>query len=144
MPSIQITLDDENCMPYKAYPTDAGWDLKSRNKDFVLKPGSKITVNTGVYMAVPKRHVGLIFPRSGLGTKHRVGLANTVGVIDADYRGEIKVFLVNDGNDEVEIKQYDRFAQIVIVPVSLDKLREVKELPKTARGTGGFGHSGGR
>lgn len=142
MPHIRYTTDDDNCAPYKKHRYDAGWDLRSAHEDFTLKPGAKVTVDTGIKLAIPRNYVGLIMPRSGLGCKNRVGLANTVGVIDADYRGEVKVFLVNDGHADVEIKQYDRVCQLLIVPVVLQSMRKVGFLGDTGRGEGGFGHTG--
>ena len=130
------------CEPHKTHKWDAGWDLKSNNKDFTLKPHAKVKVHTGVRIAIPPRFMGVIVPRSGLGSKFRMGLANTIGVIDSDYRGEIMVNLVNDGNQGLEIKQFDRFCQLVIVPINVDSLRVVDDLPDTARAEGGFGSTG--
>jgi len=142
--SINIILDNEECMPYKKNSWDAGWDLRSNNETFTLAKGGKVKVHTGVKIEVPRRHMGLILPRSGLGCNSRVGLANTAGCIDSDYRGELMVFLVNDGHMDVEIKQYDRFAQLIIVPVALNKLRVIpnEQLSETERGEGGFGSTG--
>ena len=142
MSNIKIAVDNEECTPHKTHKWDAGWDLKSNNQDFTIKPGAKIKVHTVVKIAIPPRNMGLIFPRSGLGSKFRVGLANTIGVIDSDYRGELMVNLVNDGKEAVEIKQFDRFCQLVIVPINLDNLRVVDTLDDTARGEGGFGSTG--
>jgi dUTP pyrophosphatase len=142
MPYIRYTTDDDNCAPFKKHRYDAGWDLRSANEDFTLKPGAKVEVDTGIKVAVPRGYMGLIVPRSGLGTKFRVGLANTVGIIDSDYRGEVKVFLVNDGYVDYEIKQYDRIAQLIVVPIELQSMRKVGFLTSTGRGDGGFGHTG--
>lgn len=142
MPYIRYTTEIDECEPYKKHRFDAGWDLKSANESFTLKVGAKVEVNTGIKVSIPRGYVGLIMPRSGMGTKYRVGLANTVGVIDADYRGEVKVYLVNDGNTDVEINQYDRICQILIVPVVLQSMRRVRNLDGTERGEGGFGHTG--
>ena len=139
---MKISLIDPKCEPYKAHKMDAGYDLRSNNENFKLLPGAKIKVHTGVKVAIPPRHAGMIFPRSGLGTKFDVRLANTVGIIDAEYRGEIVVWLVNNGNTEIEIKKYDRFCQLIIVNILIDNLRIVDELDKTTRGEGGFGHTG--
>ena len=142
MPYIRYTTDNDNCAPYKKHRYDAGWDLRSANETFTLKPGAKVTVDTGLKMAIPSGYVGIILPRSGLGTKYRVGLANTAGVIDADYRGEVKVFLVNDGHVDVEVNQYDRICQLLIIPVVLQSMRKVGTLGATPRGDSGFGASG--
>jgi len=93
-------------------------------------------------MEIPVRYIGMIVPRSGLGSKYRIGLANTVGVIDSDYRGELIVNLVNNGEEPLEIKQYDRFCQLIIVPVRIDTFRVVDNLQGTDRGDKGFGSSG--
>ena len=139
MAYIRYTTDDENCAPYKKHRFDAGWDLRSNEETFTLFPEAKVTVNTGIKLGIPRKFVGLIMPRSGMGSKYRIGLANTVGVIDADYRGEIKVVLVNDGREEVVIEKYDRICQLLIVPVELQSMRKVGLLDDTARGDGGFG-----
>jgi dUTP pyrophosphatase len=131
-------------MPYKSNSYDAGWDLRSNIEDFKLAKGGKIEVRTGVKFAIPKGQVGIIAPRSGLGVKHRVGLANTIGVIDSDYRGEIIVWLVNDGYEDIEIKRYDRFCQMLILPVNVQTLNVTPALAETARGENGFGSTGTR
>ena len=139
---IRVTLDTPECMPYKGHRWDAGFDLRSNNEDFTIAPYEKIKVYTGCKIQIPVRHMGLIVPRSGLGSKYRLGLANTAGVIDSEYRGEIIVNLVNDGADSVEIKKYDRFGQLIIVPVYITELRSVSLLSDTAREDRGFGSSG--
>lgn len=139
---IRIKIDNENCMPIKAHKWDAGWDLKSNNSDFTLKAGAKVKVHTGVAMDIPARNVGLVVPRSGMGTKFRVTLANDVGVIDSGYTGEIMCWLVNDGLQDVEIKRFDRICQIMILPVAMETLRPVDQLRNTDRGDNGFGSTG--
>jgi dUTP pyrophosphatase len=139
MPYIRYTTDNDECAPFKKHRYDAGWDLKSAEETFTLKPGAKIAVDTGIKVAIPRNYVGIIAPRSGMGTKYRVGLANTIGIIDADYRGDVIVHLVNDGNIDVEIKQYDRICQMLIVPIVLQSMRRVGTLGTTSRGEGGFG-----
>jgi len=142
VPHIAYTTDNDKCEPYKKYRYDAGWDLKSANPTFILKAGEQAEIDTGIKMSIPQGYVGLIMPRSGLGTKHRLGLANTVGVIDSDYRGPIKVHLVNNGDEDLKIEQYSRIVQIMIIPVVLQSMRRVSTLRDTARGSGGFGHTG--
>jgi dUTP pyrophosphatase len=142
MPYTNYTTDDDKCAPFKDSRYDAGWDLRSNNEDFTLKPGAKVEVDTGIKVAIPRYHVGIIAPRSGLGTKHRIGLANTIGVIDTEYRGPVKVYLVNDGHIDVEIKKYDRICQMLIIPVELQSMRKVGILTKTSRGDAGFGSTG--
>ena len=139
---IRVTLDTPECMPFKEHRWDAGFDLRSNIDDFTIEPGEKVTVYTGCKMQIPVRHMGLITPRSGLGSKFQVVLANLVGIIDSEYRGELIVNLVNNGTESLEIKQYDRFCQIVIVPIYVTDLRSVSQLSDTARSDKGFGASG--
>ena len=140
--NIHFTAETDELIPYKKHQTDAGWDLKSKLPDFTLHPGGQIKIPTGIRIAIPRSFAGMIFPRSGLGTKYRVRLANTVGIIDSDYRGEIIVFLTNEGKTELKIYQYDRFCQLLIVPVVTGNLIKKETLPSTIRGEGGFGHTG--
>lgn len=139
---IRVTLESQECMPYKGHRWDAGFDLRSNNEDFIISPTEKVKVYTGVKIQIPVRHMGLIVPRSGLGSKYQIALANTVGVIDSEYRGEIMVNLFNHGTEDVEIKKYDRFCQLIIVPVYNTELRSVSQLSGTAREDKGFGSSG--
>lgn len=141
MSKIKIRLLDEHCMPEKKYKWDAGWDLKAAEA-VTINPGEVVKVPTGIHAEIPARFCGMIVPRSGLGTKHQITLANDVGIIDSDYRGEILVFLVNHGKDSYTIEQYDRFAQLLIVPVNLSDLWVVEKLSKTSRSEGGFGSTG--
>jgi dUTP pyrophosphatase len=140
--AIRIKLESPECEPYKGNRWDGGWDLRSNNPDITIEPGQKVSIYTGVSMEIPVRHVGMLLPRSGLGTKFRLGLANTAGVIDSDYRGEIVAVVVNDGDENIHINKYDRFCQLLIVPVRIDTFRIVEHLQSTERGTDGFGSSG--
>lgn len=140
--NVRIVLDDEKCLPFKKNQWDAGYDLRSNEEDFILLPGAKFCVHTGAKISVPKRHVGLVLPRSGMGTKYEVMLANTAGVIDTGYHGEIMIWLVNRGKEELEIKKYDRFCQFLILPILLYKFNIVNEMPESTRGDAGFGASG--
>jgi len=140
--AIRIKLESPECEPYKGNRWDGGWDLRSNNPDITIEPGQKVKIYTGVSMEIPVRHIGMIVPRSGLGSKFRLGLANTVGVIDSDYRGEIIVFAVNDGEEPIEINQFDRFCQLIVIPVRIDTFRIVTRLQGTERGEDGFGSSG--
>lgn len=125
-------------MPYKKHETDAGWDLRASESIAIGK--SKVRkVGTGVKVEIPVGHVGLVFPRSGLSTEKGLNLANVIGVIDSDYRGEIIAAIKNNGDRTLRIKQYDRICQLVILPINLDKLEIVNELTDTERGEGGFG-----
>jgi len=141
MSRIKIKLLNENCMPEKAHRWDAGWDLKT-TETLTIKAGETVKVHTGTIFEIPSRHCGMVIARSGLGTKHSVTLANDVGVIDSEYRGEILVFLSNDSDKDFTIKQFDRFAQMVIVPINTQTLWAVDVLSTTGRGSGGFGSSG--
>lgn len=139
--SIFIEVDDLRLMPTKKHSVDAGWDLRTP-KEIILQPGWDIKIDTGVRMEIPEGYMGMVVPRSGLGTKGMV-IKNTVGVIDSLYRGNIIVNIVNKSKDNIlNIEEFGRFAQIVIVPVLLDELVVVDKISDTARGTDGFGASG--
>lgn len=139
---MKISLDHPKCLPTKKHHYDAGFDLVNANYEIILGPYQEELIHTGVYTAIPEGHVGLVFPRSSMG-KAGLVLQNTVGVIDAHYRGEIMILAKNVRNDaRIVIEQYQRFAQLVIVPVFLPELEVVEELDKTIRGKGGFGSTG--
>ena len=108
----------------------------------VIQPGETVLIPTGVAMAIPAGTVGLIFARSGLAVKKGIQLANSVGVIDSDYRGEIKVGLKNTSGEPFAVNLGDRIAQIAFMPVYAAGFCEVEELDETERGSGGFGHTG--
>jgi dUTP pyrophosphatase len=121
----------------------AGMDLHACiDKPIVIKPGERLAVPTGISVAISPGYEMQIRGRSGLGLKYGVGLANGVGTIDADYRGEIHAILMNRGNEDFEINDGDRIAQAIITKYEKVQWQEVKELDKTARGTGGFGSTG--
>ncbi|CAN5246411.1 hypothetical protein BH20ACT9_BH20ACT9_01970 [soil metagenome] len=135
-------LDPGLPVPAYAHPDDAGLDLRAR-VDVALAPGARAVVPTGVAIAVPDGHVGLVHPRSGLAARHGVGLVNAPGTVDAGYRGEVKVVLVNlDPHEPVELRRGDRIAQLVVQRVETVRVVEVDRLPATPRGEGGFGSSG--
>ncbi|MBF4462306.1 MULTISPECIES: dUTP diphosphatase [unclassified Rathayibacter] len=128
--------------PSYAHPGDAGADLRS-TEDVVLAPGERASVGTGVAIALPEGHVGFVVPRSGLAFRHGISVVNAPGTIDAGYRGEIRVALLNTDRDEsYRVTAGDRIAQLVIVPVVRASFTAVAELPESARGTGGFGSTG--
>ena len=136
-------LDPDLPLPAYEHPGDAGLDLRART-DVTLAPGERALVPTGVAIALPPGFVGLVCPRSGLALKHGVGLVNAPGVIDAGYRGEIAVILVNhDVHDVVHLRRGDRIAQLLIQRVESASLVEVSDLPGSHRGAGGFGSTGG-
>ena len=136
-----LRLDSELPMPQRAHPGDAGVDLHAR-VDAVLAAGKWGMIPTGIAIAIPDGYVGLVAPRSGLAALHGVSVVNGPGVVDAGYRGEINVILINQGHEPVVFSRGDRIAQLVVVPVAIPELTEVDELPESARGRGGFGSSG--
>ncbi|WP_235436277.1 dUTP diphosphatase [Arthrobacter sp. RIT-PI-e] len=141
---VQISMLDDGLEP-PTYATegDAGADLRSTT-DLVLLPGERALVPTGVAMALPSGYVGLVHPRSGLAARHGVTIVNAPGTVDAGYRGEIKVCLLNtDAREPVRISRGDRIAQLLIQRVEHARFSVVQELPASARGTGGFGSTGG-
>lgn len=132
-------------LPLPAYQSDlaAGLDLLAAVDDPVtLAPGERMLVPTGLSMALPAGFEAQVRPRSGLAAKHGVTVLNTPGTIDADYRGEVKVILVNLGQEPFLISRADRIAQMVIAPVLQAEITEVDVLSETDRGTGGFGSTG--
>lgn len=135
-------LDPSIELPSYAHAGDAGLDLRA-NEDVVLRPLERRLVPTGLVIAVPEGYAGFVQPRSGLAFKEGLSMANTPGLIDAHYRGELKVCVVNlDATHDITITRGERIAQLVIQKVPEVCLREVGELDETDRGTGGFGSSG--
>lgn len=135
-------LDPDLPRPAYARPGDAGLDLRAR-QGCTLAPGVRSVVPTGVSIALPPGYVGLVCPRSGLAARHGVGLVNAPGVIDAGYRGEIAVVLINhDLTAPYVVERGDRIAQLLIQPIEQAELLEVAELPGTHRAEGGFGSTG--
>lgn len=138
-------LDPELPLPQRAHPTDAGIDLCSA-ETLTLDPGERALVGTGLAVALPVGTVGLVHPRSGLAWKKGLSIVNAPGTVDADYRGEIKVCLINlDPREPVEITRGDRIAQLLVQQVSLCAVEEVTDLAdlgETVRGTGGHGSTG--
>ena len=127
------------------YKTDgsSGMDLMANIENpIILHPGEKKIISTGITVAIPNEYEIQIRPRSGLAAKNGISVLNTPGTIDADYRGEIKVILINLGKQFFKINNNDRIAQMVLCPIVKAEIEEVKELPKTIRGTGGFGSTG--
>tara|TARA_B110000971_G_scaffold92702_1_gene95364 strand:- start:690 stop:1130 length:441 start_codon:yes stop_codon:yes gene_type:complete len=121
----------------------SGMDIAAHIENNVtINPGEKVLIPTGFSIAVPRGHEVQIRPRSGLAIKKNITVLNTPGTIDADYRGEIKIILINLGKEEFIIENGDRIAQMVVCPVVQASLKEVKELSDTERGSGGFGSTG--
>lgn len=136
-------LDPDLPLPARAHPGDAGVDLYSTT-DLELAPGRRQLVGTGIAIALPTGTVGLIHPRSGLAARAGLSIVNTPGTVDAGYRGEIKVCLINLDRDEpIVIARGDRIAQLLVQRVELPELVETDELDETSRGAGGYGSSGG-
>ena len=123
----------------KANPTDAGWDIHS-SADINIYPQERVPIPTNLKIAIDAGFVGIVKERSGLAFNR--GIETKAGVIDADYRGEVKVLLKNDNNHMFKIKKGDRIAQFLIVPINLTEFTQVEELPPTNRGENGFGSSG--
>ena len=136
-------LDPDVPLPAYAQPGDAGCDLVT-TIDVVLAPGERAVLPTGIAVALPDGYAAFVHPRSGLAAHHGVSLVNTPGTIDAGYRGEIKVILINhDPRETVHLRRLDRVAQLVVQRVEQVAWREADELSDTERGTGGHGSTGG-
>jgi dUTP pyrophosphatase len=136
-------LDPELPLPSYAHPGDAGADLCS-SVDLTLQPGERALVPTGIAMALPEGYVALVHPRSGLAARHGISIVNAPGTIDAGYRGEVKVCLVNtDPHEPFTVSRGDRIAQLVIQRFESASFIEAADLPESARGVGGYGSTGG-
>jgi dUTP pyrophosphatase len=136
---VLITADR---IPAYAHPGDAGADLMA-SEDVVLGPGERATVGTGVAIALPRGYVAFVVPRSGLAAKHGITIVNSPGTVDAGYRGEIRVILLNtDRTEEYRVSAGDRIAQLVVLPIPPVRFVPVDSLPGSARGEGGFGSTG--
>ena len=144
MTKIQIkTLSNAVLIPKYETPGSSGMDIAAHiEENIIINPGEKALVPTGFSLAIPNGYEVQIRPRSGLATKKSVTVLNTPGTIDADYRGEIKVILINLGKDKFIVENGERIAQMVVCPVAQVQLEEVKELSETGRGLGGFGSTG--
>jgi dUTP pyrophosphatase len=134
---------DDASLPLPAYarPGDAGLDLRAA-QSVTLKPGERSVVPTGLHLAIPEGHAGLILPRSGLALKLGITVLNAPGLIDGGYRGEIQVLLINHGAEPVTLERGERIAQLVIQPVAQVRLVETERLPDSSRGESGFGSTG--
>jgi dUTP pyrophosphatase len=145
-PVLKIeVLPGQEDLGLPAYATEgaAGLDLKAALSDpLTLKPGERGIVPTGLKMAIPQGFEGCVRPRSGLAMKQGLTLTNAPGTIDSDYRGEVKVLVINLGQEPVVLKRGDRIAQLLISPVAQAQVVKVEQVDDTARGTGGFGHTG--
>ena len=143
-PCIQIKkLRKDAVLPRYMTELAAGMDICALvDEEMLLKPGERCLVSTGLAFSIPAGFEIQVRPRSGLAIKHGIALVNSPGTIDADYRGEVRIIMINHGDDEFVIQSGDRIAQLVVAPVCQAVLEEVDELDDTARGAGGFGHTG--
>lgn len=141
---IEILPGNEDLgLPSYATEGSAGMDLKAAlTETMVLPPGERGVIPTGLKMAIPPGFEGCVRPRSGLALKHGLTLTNSPGTIDSDYRGEVKVLVINLGKEPVSFKRGDRIAQLLIMPVARVQVMKVENLDDTSRGAGGFGHTG--
>ncbi len=141
IPNVDVLLVADTA-PHYAHPGDAGADLVSAEA-LVLEPGERALVGTGVSIALPEGFAAFVVPRSGLAAKHGITVVNSPGTVDAGYRGEIKVTLLNtDAREAYTIAAGDRIAQLIVMPVTRANFVPVASLPGSARGEGGFGSSG--
>jgi dUTP pyrophosphatase len=140
---LRVTLlADGARLPSRAHQGDAGLDLHA-GEAAVIDPGERASVGTGIAVEIPPAHAGLVLPRSGLAARHGIALVNAPGLIDAGYRGEIRVLLLNtDASRPFRVEPGDRIAQLVITPVADVVAVEAADLTESARGAGGFGSSG--
>jgi len=130
-------------LPVYKTPGASGMDLVANIKNKItINPSKTATIPTGIAVAIPKNYEIQIRPRSGLAAKKSISVLNTPGTIDSDYRGEIKIILINLSKKSFVVKSGDRIAQMILCPVAKGRLKEVKNLPKTVRGKGGFGSTG--
>lgn len=137
-------LSDAAVAPSRAHPGDAGYDLYAA-EPLALHPGERGSVGTGIAVEIPDGWAGLVLPRSGLAARHGITLTNAPGLIDAGYRGELRVLLLNtDRSEPFEVEPGDRIAQLVLVRHEAPELEEVPSLEESVRGAGGFGSSGRR
>lgn len=140
---ILTQSEDENNLPAYSSEWASGADVRAHlSTDLTLPPGESILVPTGLRLAIPEGYELQVRPRSGLALKHQISVLNTPGTIDADYRGEVGIILINHGKEDFTIKPGMRIAQLVVAPVIQAKFLSTNELAKTSRGSGGFGHTG--
>jgi len=136
-----LIVCDPDLMPTMGNSGDAGYDLKAAG-DVVIAPGERALVTTGVKLALPAGYVALVHPRSGLAIKHGITVLNAPGTVDAGYRGEIAVTLINHSNESFSIDKGDRIAQLLFQKFESPRFVEIQELPGSQRGSAGFGSTG--
>ena len=140
---VRIVNKSKHQLPKYETPASAGMDLRANlDESVVLKPLERVLIPTGLFMELPVGYEAQVRPRSGLAAKHGITVLNTPGTIDADYRGEVKVILVNLSNEDFAIADGERIAQMIISKHEQAQLEEVETLTETERGSGGFGHTG--
>jgi dUTP pyrophosphatase len=137
--SVEVRVEGERGVPEYGSAAAAGADLKA-SSDVVLAPGERAAVPTGLHLEIPDGHVGLIWPRSGLAVKH--GIDTLAGVVDSDYRGEVRVVLINHGPEPFVIRAGDRVAQLLVQKVERVAFVQAETISQTGRGAGGFGSTG--
>lgn len=143
MAKVNVINKSKNQLPHYATDLSAGMDLRADlSESKMLMPGKRELIPTGIFMALEKGYEAQIRPRSGLAFKHGITVLNSPGTIDADYRGEIKVLLINHGEKAFVIEPGERIAQMILAKFEQIEWQEVKELDETARGAGGYGHTG--
>lgn len=144
MPDVTVVrLDPDLPLPTYAHPGDAGADLVAREDATIAAGGGRAIVPTGIALAIPDGYAGFVLPRSGLAMRHGITCLNTPGLIDAGYRDEVRVILVNsDPSEAYMVRRGDRIAQLVIQPIERTSFIPADELPGSARGLGGFGSTG--
>ena len=143
MAKVNVINKSKNQLPHYATDLSAGMDLRADlSESKMLMPGKRELIPTGIFMALEKGYEAQIRPRSGLAFKHGITVLNSPGTIDADYRGEIKVLLINHGEKAFVIEPGERIAQMILAKFEQIEWQEVKELDETVRGAGGYGHTG--
>ncbi len=143
MIKVKVTNTSNNPLPHYQTPGSAGMDLYADlEEEVVLQPTERALIPSGIAMELPEGYEAQIRPRSGLALRHGISIVNSPGTIDSDYRGEIKVVLINHGSEPVRIQQGERIAQMVITRVEQISWEETDRLNETERGAGGYGHTG--
>jgi len=144
MPDVPVVrLDPDLPLPAYAHPGDAGADLVAREDVTIASGGGRAVIPTGIALAIPEGYAAFVLPRSGLALRHGITCLNTPGLVDAGYRDELRVILVNTDPDEpYTVRRGDRIAQLVIQPVERTEFVVVDDLPESSRGVGGFGSTG--
>jgi dUTP pyrophosphatase len=143
MTQVKIVNKSKHALPAYSTPLSAGMDLRANiDEEIILKPGERKLIPTGLFIALPIGYEAQIRPRSGLALKSGISLVNTPGTIDADYRGEIGIIMINHSNDPFIIRDGERICQMVINKYETIEWEQAESLDETGRGTGGFGHTG--